>query len=99
MREAAARRLVASASVMMSREARARAICCGDETLAVFEAATPARCMNWATPEVEYWIRFSITWPSEGCAMIHPMRQPVIAQFLENVLTNRMRSSPSITSR
>ena len=26
----------------------------------------PARCMNCATPEVEYWIRFSITWPSAG---------------------------------
>ena len=49
--------------------------------------------MNCATPEVEYWIRFSITWPSAGCAAIQPMRQPVIAQFLEKVLTKRMRSS------
>ena len=55
--------------------------------------------MNCATPEVEYWIRFSITCPSEGCAAIQPMRQPVIAQFFENVLTNRMRSSASITSK
>ena len=55
--------------------------------------------MNCATPEVEYWIMFSITWPSAGLAMIQPMRQPVIAQFLENVLTNRMRSSGSMTSR
>ena len=61
-------------------------------------AAVAARCMNTATPEVEYWIMFSITWPSEGCALIQPTRQPVIAQFFENVLTNSTRSSASITS-
>src|SRR5207244_211788 len=37
--------------------------------------------------------------PREGCALSQPMRQPVIAQCLENVLTNSTRSSGSITSR
>ena len=35
---------------------------------------------------------------SAGCVLIQPTRQPVIAQFLEKVLTNRMRSSGAITS-
>ena len=36
---------------------------------------------------------------SAGCVLIQPMRQPVIAQFFEKVLTNRMRSSGSMMSR
>ena len=43
--------------------------------------------MKTATPEVEYWIRFSIASPRAGGADSQPMRQPVIAQFLEKVLT------------
>ena len=64
-----------------------------DEILALVERHGAPRCMNAATPEVEYWIRFSITWPSAGGACSQPMRQPVIAQFFEKVLTKRMRSS------
>ena len=48
---------------------------------------TAARCMKAATPEVEYWTRFSIAWPSAGGADSQPIRQPVIAQFFEKVLT------------
>ena len=55
--------------------------------------------MKVATPEVEYWIRFSNIVFSAGCVLIQPMRQPVIAQFFEKVLTNRMRSSGSMMSR
>ena len=50
-------------------------------------AATAPRCRNFGVPELEYWIRFSITWPSAGGAEIQPTRQPVIAQFFDIVLT------------
>ncbi len=67
-------------------------------TRAIF-VNTPGNPTGWtATPEVEAWIKFSITCPSDGSASIQPMRQPVIAQFLENVLTKRMRSPSDITS-
>ena len=43
-------------------------------------------------------MRFSTMVPSEGCTVIQPMRQPVIAQFLEKLLTKTMRSSGSMIS-
>jgi hypothetical protein len=42
---------------------------------------------------------FSITWPSAWFASIQPTRQPVIAQFFENVLTKIRRSSGRRSSR
>ena len=50
------------------------------------------------TPDVDAWIKFSITCPRAGSVWIQPIRQPIIAQFFENVLTKRMRSSGDITS-
>ena len=80
-------------SQTMSRPCRARASCWREE------ASPPARAPRHPPaggrprrPEVEYWIRFSMIWPSAGGASIQPMRQPVIAQFFENVSTKRMRS-------
>lgn len=54
--------------------------------------------MKTGEPEVEYWIRFSITWPKATGASIQPMRQPVIAQFFEKVWTKRTRSSSAMRS-
>ena len=65
-------------------------------------ARAPRRRARWTktgVPEVEYWMRFSMTWPSAGGASSQPRRQPVMAQFLEKVWTNRIRSSAVITSR
>ena len=78
---------------------RARAICWATKALALVERGDAARWRKTATPEVEYWIRFSMTWPSAGGASIQPIRQPVIAQFFEKVWTKRMRSSGSIRCR
>ena len=50
-------------------------------------AVAAPRCTKAATPELEYCTRFSITWPSSGGADSQPMRQPVIAQFFDKVLT------------
>ncbi|MNL80890.1 hypothetical protein D3C87_2078530 [compost metagenome] len=55
--------------------------------------------MNCATPELEYWMRFSITCPISGGATSQPSRQPVIDQFLEKELAKITRSPSSMTSR
>ena len=77
----------------MSRPRRARSIWWATKSSPCSSAAMAARWMKLATPEVEYWTRFSITWPSAAGHSSQPMRQPVIAQFFEKVWTNRMRSS------
>ena len=81
-----------------SRAACARSTCEARKASPSSSAAIAPRCRNCATPEVEYWTRFSNMRPSDGCAPSQPMRQPVIAQFLEKVLTKRMRSSGSAMS-
>ena len=49
--------------------------------------------MKAATPEVEYWTRFSITWPSAGGADSQPMRHPVIAKDFDIVKQVMVRSN------
>ncbi len=61
-------------------------------------AAIAARWMNAGTPEVVYWMTFSMIGPSAGGASSQPMRQPVIAQFFDNVCRKSTRSSGSMTS-
>ena len=67
----------------------------GDESVALVERGDAGPLEKTATPEVGYWTRFSMTWPSAGGASIQPRRQPVIAQFFEKVSTKRMRSASS----
>ena len=45
---------------------RARSTCSRTKSSPSSSAATAPRCMKAATPEVEYWMRFSITPPSVG---------------------------------
>ena len=70
-----------------------------DEYKAANFPASDVWLQSFNLPDVEYWIRLSKVWPISDGARIQPARQPVIAQFLEKVLTNRIRSSSSMTSR
>jgi hypothetical protein len=58
-----------------------------DEPSPSLRATIAARCMKAATPEVEYWMRFSTICASSTGASSQPIRQPVIAQFFDMVLT------------
>ena len=61
-------------------------------------AAMAARWVKTGTPEVVNCTRFSIVAPSAGGASSQPMRQPVIAQFFDNVCTKRILSLVAMMS-
>ena len=59
----------------------------------------PARCTNPCAHEVLYSISLPMPGMSAGGATSQPSRQPVISQFLENVLVLITRSSGVARSR
>ncbi len=88
------RLVAASAVVKMRRASAARVTCAAMNGSPCSMAATAPRCMKVATPELEYWTRFSINCPNSAGASIQPTRQPVMAQFFEKELT-KISGSPS----
>ena len=49
-------------------------------------AAIAARCMKAATPEDEYWTRFSTVSAIQTGHSSQPIRQPVMQKYFENEL-------------